>query len=199
MRYARLMVLAVVVGCLVLLSQAPANGQNKDDKVTCQIIYVPTPQAVVDKMLDMAKVTDKDVVYDLGCGDGRAMYTAALKYGAKSVGVDIDPERIKDCENTLKDFQKKADDGGVKRKLADFVEVRQGDALKVKDLEKATVVFLYMLDEFMKKLEPIAQKRLPKGARVVSHDFRFPNWEPEATVEFQGPDRSHTLYLYTVK
>jgi len=199
MRCTRLIALATVVGCLWLANQTDVVGQDKGDKVTCQIIYVPTPQPVVDKMLDMAKVTDKDVVFDLGCGDGRVMYTVALKFGAKAVGVDIDTDRIKDCAETLKNFQKKADDGGVKRKLADLVEVRQGDALKVKDLEKATVVFLYMLDEFMRKLEPDVQKRLPKGARVVSHDFKFPNWQPDQVVEFQGPDRSHTLYMWTVK
>src|SRR6059058_4847341 len=72
-----------------------AFAQNADDKVTCRIIYVPTPQVVVEKMLDMAKVTSKDVVYDLGCGDGRIICTAAKKFGAKVVGVGIDPDRIK--------------------------------------------------------------------------------------------------------
>jgi len=188
MRSTRLIALVAVVAGLVLVSQAPVTGQDKGDKVTCQIIYVPTPQPVVDKMLDMAKVTDKDIVFDLGCGDGRIVATAAKKYGAKGIGVDIDPDRIKDSNETVK-----------KLNVEKLVEIRQGDALKVKDLEKGTVVMLYMLDEFMKKLEPIAKKRLPKGARIVSHDFRFPNWEPDAVVEFQGPDRSHTLYMYTVK
>lgn len=180
---------AIALSVVLGLAAAPvAVGQNKDDKVTCQIIYVPTPQAVVDKMLDMAKVTEKDVVFDLGCGDGRVVATAAKKYKAPGVGIDIDPDRIKDSNETVKKL-------GVEK----LVEIRQGDALKVKDLEKATVLALYMLDEFMKKLEPIALKRLPKGARVVSHDFRFPTWEPDQTVEFQGPDRTHILYLYTVK
>jgi ubiquinone/menaquinone biosynthesis C-methylase UbiE len=173
----------------LLGSSAGLTGQSPDDKVTCKlIIYVPTPQPVVDKMLDMAKVTDKDVVYDLGCGDGRIVATAAKKYGAKGVGIDIDDERIKDSTKTVKSL-------GVEK----LVEIRKGDALKVKDLEKATVVMLYMLDEFMGKLEPIAKKRLPKGARIVSHDFRFPNWEADRVVEFQGPERAHTLYFYTVK
>jgi len=173
-----------------MMSQAVTTGQTKDDKITCQIIYVPTPQEVVEKMLDMAKVTKSDFVVDLGCGDGRIVATAAKKYGAKGLGVDFDEERIKDSKETLKKF-------GVEN----LVELRQGDALKVpaKDLNKTTVVMLYMLDEFMGKLEDIAKKDLPKGARIVSHDFRFPNWEADQTVEFAGPDRTHTLYMYTVK
>jgi ubiquinone/menaquinone biosynthesis C-methylase UbiE len=177
----------VAVGCL-LADGAVASAQSKDDKVTCQIIYVPTPQAVVDKMLDMAKVTEKDVVFDLGCGDGRVVATAAKKYGARGVGVDIEPKRIEESAETIKKL-------GVEK----LVEIRQGDALKVKDLEKATVLMLYMLDEFMTKLEPIAKAKLPKGARIVTHDFAFPNWQADAVVEFQGPERSHTLYMYTVK
>jgi ubiquinone/menaquinone biosynthesis C-methylase UbiE len=189
MRCKSLLVMATLVGCLLLGSQAVLTGQNKDDKPSTQIIYVPTPQSVVDKMLDMAKVTSKDVVFDLGCGDGRVVATAAKKFGAKGVGIDIDPDRIKDSNKTVKDL-------GVEK----LVEIRQGDALNVKDLEKATVVMLYMLDDFMEKLEPIAQKRLPKGARIVTHDFKFPNWQTdEPPVEFQGPERQHTLYKYTVK
>jgi len=184
----RCIALVALVSCLYLGNPTVATAQNKDDKITCQIIYVPTPQPVVDKMLEMAKITDKDIVFDLGCGDGRVVATAAKKYGAKGVGVDIDPDRIKDSMETLKKM-------GVEK----MVDIRQGDALKVSDLERASVLMLYMLDEFMGKLETIAQQRLPKGARIVSHDFRFPNWEPERVVEFEGPDRLHTLYYYTKK
>ena len=187
MRSTRLIALAAVVAALVLVSQAPVTGQDKGDKVTCQIIYVPTPQPVVDKMLDMAKVTDKDIVFDLGCGDGRIVASAAKKYGARGVGVDIDPPRIKDSNETVKKF-------GVEK----LVEIRQGDALKVKDLEKATVIALYMLPEFMEKLEKQVN-RLKPGTRIVAHDYPFPNWKADATVEFKGPDRTHTLYMWTVK
>jgi SAM-dependent methyltransferase len=187
MNTTRWIALGTFVGCLLLGSQTGLLGQDKSDKITCQIIYVPTPQPVVDKMLDMAKVTGKDVVYDLGCGDGRVVATAAKKFGAKGVGVDIDPDRIKDSNETVKKM-------GVEK----LVTILQGDALKA-ELEKATVVILYMLDEFMGKLEPLAKEKLPKGARIVSHDFKFPTWEPEQVVEFEGPDRSHTLYFYTKK
>src|SRR5688500_11802593 len=99
MRLAKLL----FVACLAVVPFA-AHGQDPGDKVTCRIIYVPTDQTVVEKMLDMAKVSKKDVVFDLGCGDGRVVCTAAKKFGAKGVGVDIDPERIKDCMETMKKF-----------------------------------------------------------------------------------------------
>src|SRR5216117_1382583 len=106
-----------------------------EEKVPCRIVYVPSEQHVVEKMLEMAKVKKDDIVFDLGCGDGRIVCTAAKKYGAKGVGVDIDPDRIRDCMATMKKF-------GVTKEQ---VEIRQGDALKVKDLERATVIALYML------------------------------------------------------
>jgi precorrin-6B methylase 2 len=164
------------------------QAQNTEDKVTCRIIYVPTAQSVVEKMLNMAKVTKNDLVFDLGCGDGRIVCTAAKKHGAKGVGVDIDPARIKDCLETMKKF-------GVTK---DQVDIRQGDALKVKDLDQATVICLYMLPEFMEKLEGQVTKLKP-GTRIVAHDFPFPNWKADTVVEFEGPERSHTLYMWTVK
>jgi len=182
----RLLVGPVVVGALVLALAGILRGD--DDKVECQIIYVPTEVEVVEKMLDMAKVGKDDIVYDLGCGDGRVVAIAAKKFGARGVGVDIDPERIKDSHQTLKKY-------GVEK----LVEIRKGDALKVKDLNKASVVMLYMLQPFMDKLEPIAQKTLKPGTRLVAHDFPFPNWKAEETVNFKGPSREHRLYLYVVK
>lgn len=172
-----------------LLLPFGAFAQSPDDKFTCRIIYVPTPQTVVDKMLDLVKVTKDDVVFDLGCGDGRIVCTAAKKHGAKGVGVDIDPLRIKDCAETMTKF-------GV---TAEQVEIRQGDALKVKDLERATVIVFYMLPEFMEKLEPQVLKRLRPGTRLVAHDYPLPNLKADQMLEFEGPDRSHTLYVWTVK
>lgn len=168
----------------------PASAAWADDD-EYDLLYVPTPEVVVKKMLEMAKVTDKDVVYDLGCGDGRIVCMAAKLYKAKGVGIDLNPERIADCKKTLKKY-------GFKEKDDPLVEIRLGDALKVKDLERATVVTLYMLPEFMKKLHPIAKARLKPGTRIVSHDFTFDDWEPDQVIEFRGPEKEHTLYLYTV-
>jgi precorrin-6B methylase 2 len=179
--------LLVAVGCLLVLPWL-ATAQNTDDKVTCRIIYVPTEQTVVEKMLEMAKVDKKDIVFDLGCGDGRIVCTAAQKYGAKGVGVDIDPERIKDCMATMKKF-------GVTKEQ---VDIRQGDALKVKDLDRATVIMLYMLPEFMEKLK-LQLSKLKPGTRIVAHDYPFPDLNPDQVVEFKGPNREHTLYLWTIK
>ncbi len=174
----------VAVAWLSFLSVQP------DEKFSCQIIYVPTDQIVVEKMLDMAKVSGKDIVYDLGCGDGRIVCTAAKKFKAKGVGVDIDPARIKDCLETMKKFNVSKED----------VEFRQGDALKVKDLEKASVIMLYMLPEFMEKLEP-QLKRLKPGTRIVAHDYPFPNLEADQTVEFKYADdeRPRFLYMWTIR
>lgn len=129
-----------------------------------------------------------DIVYDLGCGDGRIVCIAATKYGARGVGVDIDPARIKDCAETMKKYN-------VSDKEAEF---RLGDALKVKDLNKASVITFYMLPEFMEKLEPQVLKLKP-GTRLVAHDYPFPNLKPDQIVEFKGPHREHTLYLWTLR
>lgn len=165
-----------------------AAAQDTPDKIECRIIYVPTEETVVEKMFEMAKVGKSDIVYDLGCGDGRIVCLAAKKFGAKGVGVDIDPERIKDCMDTMKKY-------GVTK---DLVDIRQGDALKVKDLDKASVIMLYMLPEFMEKLEPQLAKLKP-GTRIVAHDYPFPNTKADQIVEYKGPRRDHTLYMWTLK
>jgi ubiquinone/menaquinone biosynthesis C-methylase UbiE len=182
--------------CLLLLTTLFAVpmlsvGQGQETKVECRIVYVPTEQVVVEKMLEMAKVKKDDVVIDLGCGDGRIVCTAAKKYGCKGIGVDIDPARIKDSLETM-------------RKLnvtKEQVDIRQGDALKVKDLEKATVVMLYMLPEFMEKLEPQIKSRLKPGTRIVAHDYPFPNMEPDQVVEFEVMKnfRPKFLYMWTIR
>jgi cyclopropane fatty-acyl-phospholipid synthase-like methyltransferase len=174
---------------LVTLSLPPGlqAGDDKDEK-KYNLIYVPTPEVVVEKMLNMAKVKKGDVVYDLGCGDGRVVAIAAKKYGVRGVGIDLNPDRIKEARETLKKYD-----------VEKLVEIRQGDALKVKDLDKATVVALYMLPEFMNWLEPIAKKTLKPGTRIVSHDYKWDSdWQPEQTVEFKGPERTHILFLWTV-
>ena len=183
-----------LVGILALVGFTRGQGDDKkDDKEGYNEIYVPTPQNAVEKMLDMAKVTKDDLVFDLGCGDGRIVATAAKKFGAKGVGVDLNPVRIKESNETVKKF-------GVGK----LVEIRYGNALKVKDLDKATVICLYMLPEFMEKLEPIVKAKLKPGARIVAHDFPFPHWKADQSVEFEGIDdsgnkRELKLYLYTVK
>lgn len=181
---------ALAVALLPLNQGLRADDKDKEES-KFNLVYVPTPEKVVEKMLDMAKVTKKDVIFDLGCGNGIMLAIAAKKYGCKGVGIDLNPVRIKESHETIKKF-------GVEK----LVEIRQGDALKVKDFKKANVVVLYMLPEFMNWLEPIAKKTLKPGTRIVSHDYKWDDdrkWLPDVTIEFKGPERTHTLYMWTVK
>src|SRR3712207_5530960 len=121
--------------------------------------YVPTPQEIVDRMLDLAKVGKNDVLYDLGCGDGRIVITAAKERGATGVGIDLNPVRIEEAKANAKA-------AGVESQV-DFMV---GDLFKA-DVSKATVVTLYLLPEVNRKIRPMLWKQLKVGTRVVSHDF----------------------------
>jgi cyclopropane fatty-acyl-phospholipid synthase-like methyltransferase len=158
------------------------------DRTSSSIVFHPTPDEVVEIMLELAEVKKDDVVYDLGCGDGRIVVMAAKKFGARGIGVDIDPKRVREAEANIK-----------KAGVEGQVEIRQGDALQVEDLSRATVVTLYMLPEFMAKLEPVLQKHLKPGARIVAHDYPMPDWKPALEVEVLGPRRPHLLYLWKVE
>ena len=148
--------------------------------------YVPTPQDVVDRMLALGQVTKDDVVYDLGCGDGRIVITAAKQFGARGVGVDIDPQRIKESEANAKA-------AGVEH----LVSFKLQDAMTV-DVSPATVVTLYLLSASNLKLRPILTKQLRPGARIVSHAFTMGDWPPAKTDEFTDANGSmRTLYLWT--
>ncbi|MBY0230152.1 MAG: TIGR03000 domain-containing protein [Gemmataceae bacterium] len=160
---------------------------KKDDIV---IRYVPTPKLFVDEMMKMANVTEKDTVYDLGCGDGRLVIAAVKDFKAKAgVGVDLDPERLKECKEAAK-----------KAGVEDKVEWRQQDVFKVPDLDKATVVVIYMADEVMEQLWPDFLKRLPNGARIVSHRFvPGDKYKPEKTKELSSGGYTEKIYLWTIK
>ena len=141
--------------------------------------FVPTPQDVVDRMLELAGVTRDDVVYDLGCGDGRIVITAAQRYGARGVGVDIDPQRIAESKAN-------AEREGV----ADLVEFVQQDALTV-DVSDATVVTLYLLSSSNMKLRPLLTSQLLPGARIVSHAFSMGNWQADPGRALHRRPRQH--------
>ncbi|MEO7521220.1 MAG: class I SAM-dependent methyltransferase [Gemmatimonas sp.] len=134
------------------------------------VVYVPTPDEVVDEMLTLANVSAKDVLYDLGSGDGRIPITAAKKFGTRGLGIDIDPQRIIEANENLKA-------SGV----GDKVKFVQGDLFEL-DLSRATVITLYLLPELNLKLRPKLFKLKP-GTRIVSHEFHMGNWEPEKTVK----------------
>lgn len=161
-------------------AQAPvpvATPQRRLD-----VPYVPTPQSVVNAMLQLAQVNSNDVIYDLGSGDGRIPITAAQKYGVRSVGVDIDPRRVQEANAN-------AQRAGV----TESVEFRQQDLFET-DLRNATVVTLYLLPDVNLKLRPKLLKELKPGTRIVSHSFDMGNWKPHQVQQVDGK----TIYLWVV-
>lgn len=147
------------------------------------VVYVPTPQEVVDEMLELAKVTKDDVIYDLGSGDGRIPITAAQKYGARGVGIDINPERIREAKENLQ-----------KAGVGDLVEFRQQDLFET-DISEATVVTLYLLPSLNVKLRPKLFEQLKPGTRIVSHDFDMGEWKPERVVQ---TEEGSTIYYWVI-
>jgi uncharacterized protein (TIGR03000 family) len=163
----------------------PDPKQPIDD---IKVRWVPTPEKVVDAMLKMAKVGKGDVVYDLGCGDGRIPITAVTKFGAKrGVGIDFDPEKIKESKAEAK-----------AAKVEDKTEFREQDVFKVKDLGKATVVTTYMGEDLNRQLEPTLRKLKP-GTRIVSHRFLIGNWKPDRTEKLEVAGEEYLIHLWTIK
>jgi predicted RNA methylase len=177
--------LALILG----LTLATAAQQAQAPLRTPDVIFVPTPQEVVDVMLKLAKVTKDDVVYDLGSGDGRIPITAAKVYGARAVGIDIDPERIRDANENLKTT------AAADRTIISRVKFLNQD-LFTTDISEATVVTLYLLPSLNLKLLPKLNKELKPGTRVVSHAFDMgPDIKPKMDpVNVNG----RTVYYYTV-
>jgi cyclopropane fatty-acyl-phospholipid synthase-like methyltransferase len=148
--------------------------------------FVATPQDVVERMLKMAGVTKNDVVYDLGCGDGRIVVTAARRYGCRAVGYDIDPLRLQEARANV-----------ARRHVDHLVTLEQKDILHV-DLQGASVVTLYLGTEINARLIPQLKKLRP-GARIVSHDFPIGALKPDKVVEMisHADGNKHVLYLWT--
>ncbi len=178
------------------LSLYAALGEKPQETArTPDVIFVPTPQAVVDKMLEMAEVKKGDVVYDLGCGDGRIVVTAAKKYGVKCMGFDIDPVRVKESLANVKS-----------NKVEHLVTIKQADIFTL-DLREASVVTLYLLPELNVRLMPQLEKLKP-GTRIVSHDFDMRGAKPLVTARItakndethggESEENDHTLYKWVV-
>lgn len=148
--------------------------------------FVATPQDVVERMLEMAGVTKNDVLYDLGCGDGRIVVTAARRYGCQAVGYDLDPLRLEEARQNA-----------ARHRVSQLVTIERKDVLKA-DLQEATVVTLYLGTEINARLIPQLEKLRP-GARIVSHDFALGDLPPDKTVAMvsRADGRQHTLYLWT--
>jgi predicted RNA methylase len=175
----------------IVAAVTPPNDADAGNE-TPDIEYVPTPMNVLDKMFEVAKIRPGDVLYDLGCGDGRLVVQAAKRYGIKGIGFDVDPQRIKESNENAKT-------NGVEH----LVRFEKKNIFEV-DLGPATVVTLYLLPELNVKLIPQLEKLRP-GSRIVSHDFDMEGVEPEKwwTVIAQDhqdktKDREHYVYLWRV-
>jgi cyclopropane fatty-acyl-phospholipid synthase-like methyltransferase len=177
------MKLTAVFVAITCIATMPAALAQRAAAPTPDIHYVPTSNGVAEAMLKLAQTTPADVVYDLGSGDGRIVIAAATKFGARGVGVEIDPELIKEAT-------KKAAKAGV----ADKVTFRQGDLFKT-DLSDATVVTLYLSNSINMRLRSILQQQLKPGARIVSHRFTMGDWKPDAERRLEGT----SIYLWTIR
>jgi SAM-dependent methyltransferase len=167
-----------------IISQEASD--KTDENREPDVIFVPTPQDVVDKMLELAQVTKDDLLYDLGCGDGRIVITAAKRYGCKAVGYDVDPERVKE---SLQNVQK--------NNVGRLVTIEQKDIFTL-DLSDANVITLYLLPTLNVKLFPQLDKLKP-GSRIVSHDFDMRGVVSDKVVKLQSShdQEEHKIYLWT--
>ncbi len=170
--------------CLfALLSLSPSFGQQKRLR-TPDVHYAPTPQRVVERMLRLAQVGPRDVVYDLGSGDGRVVITAAKQFGARGVGIELDPKLIEKS-------RQKAREAGV----SDRVTFRYEDLFEA-NVRDATVVFTYLLQPMNERLRPILWRQLRRGSRVLTHSFDMgPKWPADERVDMVAS----TIYMWTVK
>ena len=171
------LVLALLLAASAATAQAQAVARQPD------VIFVPTPQDVVEAMLKLASVRQSDVLYDLGSGDGRIPVTAAKQYGIRAYGIDIDPQRIQE-----------ANENARKAGVTNLVQFRREDLFKA-NFKEATVVTLYLLPELNVKLRPRLLAELKPGTRVVSHQFDMGTWKPDKKVELSA---GRTIYLWTI-
>ena len=176
--------LIVAAAGLCALPLAYGQGQEQKPAREPDVIYVPTPQEVVDKMLALADVRPGEIVYDLGCGDGRIPVTAAKKYGVRAWGFDINPVRVRESLENVE-----------KNKVKDRVTIKLQDIFEL-DLSKADVVTLYLLPQLNVKLIPQLDKLKP-GCRIVSHDFNMEGVRPKRELTYTPPgNREHRIYLW---
>ena len=176
---------------LLLAMALAAPAQNTKPSRQPDVPYVPTTEPAVEEMLKLARVTNNDVVYDLGCGDGRIVIAAAKQYGARGVGIDINPERIAEANENAKK-------AGVTH-LVKFIEQDLFEA----DFREASVVTLFLLTEVNLRLKPRLLEQLKPGTRVVSNTFEMGDWKPEKETKLNGEDSEYSylsskFFLWTI-
>ena len=179
--------LLVCVFYLFVFSSVATQTASAQDKTEPDVVYVPTPNDVISKMLKAIKLKKSDVIFDLGCGDGRIVVTAATKYGCKGVGYEIDPVRLKECAANIK-----------KHKVEKLVTIKNKDLFKA-DLSEASVIATYLLSEMNEKLIPQFQK-MKKGSRIVTHEYHIPGIQEDEmlTVKSREDNEEHLIYVYTI-
>ena len=174
--------------CLLLVGMMAVSvvSAQSGDRYILDVPYVPTPEVVVDAMLEIGRVTEDDVLYDLGSGDGRIPIAAAVRFGTKGLGVDLNPARVRE-----------ADENAIEARVAEHVKFFEGDLFEV-DLKEATVITLYLFPEVNMELRP-QLKQLAPGTRIISHNYDMGDWEPDLVRKIDVPGgRVHTVYLWEI-
>ena len=171
-----------IVGLVALFVWVGLGSARAQEEGEFDVPYVPTPQNVVDMMLKLANIKPGDVLYDLGSGDGRIVITAAKKFGVRGVGIDINPERLKE-----------ANENAQRAGVTDKVTFRKNDLFE-EDIHEATVVTIYLLPSVNLRLRPKLFKELKPGTRIISHDFDMGEWKPEQRVEVDN----HRIFTWTI-
>jgi len=175
---------------LVPFSLNPAGCSGADETEedrTPDVVYVGSPHDVVAKMLELVKVTKDDVLYDMGCGDGRIVVAAAKKYGGRGIGFDINPVRVRESLENVR-----------RNGVEDLVKIERKDIFKV-DLSEANVITLYLLPSMNVRLIPQLEKLKP-GSRIVAHDYDIEGIKPDKTLTMMSKEDAveHYIYLYTI-
>ncbi len=175
----RLTLLLAILGAALSAQEKPAEAEKLAP-------YYPTPEAIVQKMLQLGGLKAGEKMFDLGSGDGRIVIMAAEKFHANAVGVELDKELYRQSMDKIQSLR-----------LQKTAKIINGDVLQ-QDYSSADLITVYLLPLSNDKVRPILDKQLKKGTRVVAHDFEFKDWKPEKveSIEDDGEGRSHTLYLY---
>lgn len=174
---------------LLLLPAMSAMAQTNPADAAKLAPYYPTPNTIVDRMLQLGKLQPGEKMFDLGSGDGRIVIMAARKFKADATGIELDSDLVHRSRLAIQ-----------KAGLQSTARIIEGDFLK-QDYSKADLITVYLLPGANEKLRPLLKKQLKPGARVIAHDFFFKDWEPEQTVDIEddGEGRSHTIYVYRIK
>lgn len=177
---------SMLLGLVPLLAQTPTPTRDLRDPQNILAPKVSSPPVIVDRMLDIAEIKPGETVYDLGCGDGRILITAAKRFNAKGVGIEISQKLVDETNRTVR-----------RENLENQITIQRGHLMDA-DLSGADVVTLYLETGSNEMIRPNLEKYLKPGARVVSHDFEIRGWKPMKVEKIHAYNRNHTIYLYQV-